>query len=221
MLAHKISILVVFSIAANLDNLGVGIAYGLRRERISSRSNLVIAIMSIGLTFIAMKFGQWVQPILSVKVANDLGASVIIVVGIWVFFEVAIQRIGLILWRHLRRYILRKIGVKRQLDRSKTKPDLNALMRFLSQENPRGISVRETLILGVSLSLNAMAGGFGASLAGHNAIVTSCAVGVFSYLTIVIGQSLAGNYASKWLGSFSQRLAGLLLMAIGIYELLF
>jgi putative Mn2+ efflux pump MntP len=221
LLAHEILILVVFAIAANLDNLGVGIAYGLRRERISSRSNLVIAIMSIGLTFIAMKFGQWIQPILSVKVANDLGASVIIVVGIWVFFEVAIQRIWSILWRHLWRYVLRKIRVKRQIDRPKTKPNLNALMRFLNKKNPNGISVFETLILGVSLSLNAMAGGFGASLAGHNAIATSIAVGMFSYVMIAVGQSLADNYASKWLGSFSQRLAGFLLMAIGIYELLF
>ncbi len=217
MLAHEILILVVFAIAANLDNLGVGIAYGLRRERISSRSNLVIAIMSIGLTFIAMKFGQWVQPILPVKVANDLGASVIIIVGIWVFFEVEIQRI----WSILRQYFCRKIGIEKQIDRPKTKPDPNALMRFLSQKDPSAISIRETLILGVSLSLNAMVGGFGASLAGHNAIVTSSAVGGFSYLTILTGQSLAINYASKWLGSFSQRLAGLLLMAIGIYELLF
>lgn len=221
MLVHKISILLVFAIAANLDNLGVGIAYGLRRDNISTRSNLVIAIMSTGLTLMAMKFGQWVQPILSVKVANDLGASVIIVVGIWVFFEAVIQRIWSILSKHLRHYFSRKIGMRKQLDRPKLKPDRNALMRFLVQKDPGGISGRETLILGVSLSLNAMAGGFGAGLAGHNPIVTSIAVGGFSYLTIFAGQGFAGNYASRWLGSFSQRLAGLLLIAIGIYELLF
>ncbi len=221
MLVHKISILLVFAIAANLDNLGVGIAYGLRRNKISTRSNLVIAIMSTGLTLMAMKFGQWVQPILSIKVANDLGASVIIVVGIWVFFEVAIQRMWSILTKHLWRYFSRKIGRRKHLDRPNSEPDRNTIMRFLAHKDSGRISGRETLILGVSLSLNAMAGGFGAGLAGHNLIVTSIAVGGFSYLTIFAGQSLAGNYASRWLGSFSQRLAGLLLIAIGIYELLF
>ena len=221
MLVHKISILLVFAIAANLDNLGVGIAYGLRRDNISTRSNLVIAIMSTGLTLMAMKFGQWVQPILSVKIANELGASVIIVVGIWVFFEVAIQRIWSILSRQLRQYFSQKIGTRKQPDRPKPEPDRHTLMGFLSHKDPERISGRETLILGCSLSLNAMAGGFGASLAGHNPIATSIAVGVFSYVTIAVGQNIAGTYVGKYLGSLSQKIAGLLLIAIGIYEFLF
>lgn len=214
MLIHKLSLLLLFAIAANVDNFGVGIAYGLRRDRISVRSNLAIAIISVALTFAAMKFGEWIEPILSVQVANSLGASAIIGVGIWVFFETALAR----LWLSIRNRFRRQSHHK-SVSRNTNPPNL--LSRLLSHQTPQHISVKETLILGVSLSLNAMAGGFGASLSGHNPLFTSISVGIFSYLTLDIGQRLSGTYAGKWLGIRSTQIAGILLIAIGIYELLF
>ncbi len=219
----------MFAIAANLDNLGVGIAYGLRREactlpncgRILPRSNLAIAVLSICLTFLSMKFGQWIEPILPARIANILGAGVIVIVGVWVFFEREIQRI-LSMFRHwFDRYFQPKISKKTPVDRIAVKQKRSIISKVLAIEQPGGISTRETIVLGFSLSLNAMAGGFGAGLAGHNPISTSIAVGAFSYLTIAVGQNVASTYAGRWLGSISQKIAGLLLMAIGIYELVF
>jgi putative Mn2+ efflux pump MntP len=73
----------------------------------------------------------------------------------------------------------------------------------------------------LSLSLNAVAGGFGASLSGYKPLFTSGAIGVFSYLTIAAGQQLAGTYFSKWLGGLAHRVAGLVLIGVGMYELFF
>ncbi len=84
---------------------------------------------------------------------------------------------------------------------------------------PQAVGVRETLVLGLSLALNAMAGGLGASLSGHNPVITSLAVGIFSYITIATGQAIAGTYLSKRLGALAPKVSGLLLVAIGIYEL--
>ena len=229
MLIHKLWILLLFAIAANLDNLGVGIAYGLRREactlpncgRILPQSNLAIAVLSICLTFLSMKFGQSIEPILPARIASILGAGTIVIVGVWVFFEREIQQI-LSRFRHwLDRHFQTKISKKILVNPISSKPKRNILSRFLAIEQPGGISAGETIVLGFSLSLNAMAGGFGAGLAGHNPISTSIAVGTFSYLTIAVGQNVASTYAGKWLGSISQKIAGLLLMAIGIYELVF
>lgn len=46
MFLEKFTIIILLAIAANLDNLGVGIAYGLRGRYISIVSNLTIALIS-------------------------------------------------------------------------------------------------------------------------------------------------------------------------------
>lgn len=61
-----------------------------------------------------------------------------------------------------------------------------------------------------------MAGDFGASLAGHNALITSLEIGIASYLTIDSGQRLSKTYFSKSLRPLSQKVAGLLLILIGV-----
>ena len=87
--------------------------------------------------------------------------------------------------------------------------------------DPYPVQLRETLLLGISLSLNAIAGGVGASLSGYDATLTATSIGIFSYITIALGQNLSRKYFSKLLGTLSQQVAGLMLVAIGIYELFF
>lgn len=53
---HWISIILI-GIAANLDNLGIGLAYGVKRVKIPVLSNAVIAIMSMIVTFVAVTAG--------------------------------------------------------------------------------------------------------------------------------------------------------------------
>lgn len=220
-LIHKAAMLVALAVAANLDNLGVGIAYGIGRDRISNFSNFLIALLSGGLTFIAMMFGHWLQHILPGQVANDLGAVVIIGVGIWIYWESAANQVWSLITRTLVRllkFIFPRLAQReRQTERSRS--DNERAERIRNTSSLRFIDLKETLILGVSLALNAMAGGFGASLSNHHAVLTSLAIGVFSYLTIDLGQRLAKSYLSKSLGSLSQKVAGLLLILIGVYEL--
>jgi putative sporulation protein YtaF len=219
-LIHKTMMLVALAIAANLDNLGVGIAYGIGRDRISNFSNLLIALLSASLTFIAMMFGQWLQHILAPQVANSLGAVVIIGVGIWVYWESAANQVWSLITRTLvkfLKFLFPRLAQKPQkIERSS---DNEPRTRTRNTQSLRLINLPETLILGVSLALNAMAGGFGASLSNHSAVITSLAIGVFSYITIDLGQRLAKSYLSSSLGSLSQKVAGLLLILIGVYEL--
>ncbi len=228
MLWHKLLFLIALAIAANLDNLGVGIAYGLRRRYISVRSNALIALLAVVLTLISMEFGLWIAQRISVQTANSLGALILISIGIWVFFETAIESVwGFIyqwLWKHLIQMLARLFPLFIQIwfNRQHRRADL--LRRQCPgdpRQQPRFISLKETLILGLSLSLNAMAGGFGASLSGYRPLFVSVTIGGVSYITIDVGQKVSKTYMSQWLGPIAQKLAGLLLILIGIYEIFF
>lgn len=221
--------LIILALAANLDNLGVGIAYGLKRTYITPSANLLIALLAAELTFLAMAFGQWLSQVLSASMANDLGASLILGVGFWVSFESSLQplcwRCSRWFWQsclHRLLHFLHPTGRPAQdSKRFEGTPPEHSLSRAQSRQQPRATSLQETLVLGFSLALNAIASGFGASLSGYNALLTSLAIGSFSYLTIEIGQSVSQSYFSPTLGPLAQKAAGFMLIAIGLYEFFF
>ena len=229
MLIHKLLMLGVLAVAANLDNLGVGIAYGLKRTHITPTANLLIALLAAELTFLAMAFGQWVSQVLSAQVANALGAGLILSVGLWVYFEAFLQPLCLLCGRWfwqcyrslLAHFLFKAVQVHSDSKRLGSVLSAHRDSRQFSNKQPRATSVQETLVLGVSLALNAVASGFGASLSGYNAVLTALAIGSVSYLTIEIGQSVSKSYFSQTLGNLAQKGAGLMLIVIGLYELFF
>lgn len=215
---HSLVLLFLIALAANLDNFGVGTAYGLAQRLISPISNFVVALMAVGLTYAAMVIGAALSTIIPASVANALGAGVIVLIGIWLIWEVPLQRIGSQVSRWMWHQFSRRWGSR---NRSISKRDALPQRRESAADLNRSLSrigVSETLILGVSLALNAMAGGVGASLSGYDPVLLSLATGIFSYGTIEAGQRLAGSYLSKRFGILAQPLAGIVLIGIGIYE---
>lgn len=125
---HKLIALSDLSIAANLDNLGVGIAYGMRKTRISAVSNFLIALISAILTYLAMVFAQFLELVLPADIINELGAIIIIGVGIWVYIESEIK----LVWIQLRSWFSRYFSSQ-----------FVRIPAEVAQTNPKKIGVRD------------------------------------------------------------------------------
>lgn len=106
----------------------------------------------------------------------------------WLIGEVWFQRV----WQLASRWVLRRRSLPiRATSRQKSATDFKRISR---------VSFQETLVLSISLALNPIAGGLGASLSGYNPLLLSLATGIFSYGTIEAEQRLAGSYLSKRFG---------------------
>lgn len=81
------------------------------------------------------------------------------------------------------------------------------------------ISWKETVPLGLALSLNCMATGFGAGVSGVHPLLMVLSVGIFSMVSVAFGVGIGQQIAKTWLGRYSSILGGLLLVAIGLYEI--
>jgi putative Mn2+ efflux pump MntP len=79
--------LLLIGLAANLDNLGVGAAYGVRRIRIPILSNLVIAGIAFAFTLISVWAGDYTSQFLSRTTANWIGAVLLMGVGLYTLFQ--------------------------------------------------------------------------------------------------------------------------------------
>ena len=221
---HKLLYLLTISIAANLDNLGVGIAYGLAKTQISTLPNLLIAIISGIFTYLAMALGILVGMMLPPVIANTLGATLLILVGFWVGWEHTVAKLrhqfSLFVKQVLRILEIRLLALRGK--RKQTEPTYKTNSKQQKRWRFKTRCWRQIAILGLSLSLNAIAGGFAASLAGHNSAIDTIAIPIgvasFSYLTIAVGQRVSARLVTRWLGDLSQKIAALLLIGIGVSE---
>ncbi|MGO0121856.1 manganese efflux pump [Desulfothermobacter acidiphilus] len=155
----------LLALSSNLDNVGVGISYGIRRIGIPFSSNLIIALVSTAGTVVSMCLGSEVARYVPVLLANLIGSGILVAVGVWVIRE-SWREVGgvdedspaladppakankLLEWR------IRSLGLLVQILREPSLAD---------QDDSRRIEGREALLLALALTINNLAGGFGGS----------------------------------------------------------
>lgn len=185
---------VLIAAVSNLDNLGVGVALGIRGTRVAAIPNLIIAAMTMAGTAAAMWSGRALTRLIDPPTATSLGAIIIIAVG-------AMSLLAALLAHRAP---------------SHPRPVLNDAALPRRGNGGKPISYRAALVLGVALSLNNIGSGVGAGVAGIPPLATTLLAGAFSLISIS-GGSTAGRSLRRPLPDDRASLASALaLLAVGI-----
>lgn len=83
---------IILAGSTNIDNLAVGVAYGLKQNPIGLIPNSVIAIGSGVSTFCAMQLGVWLNQFFAPSLAHSIGSLVLILFGGWSVAKIMIQK---------------------------------------------------------------------------------------------------------------------------------
>lgn len=209
---HLLSALMI-GVAANLDNFGIGVSYGIRKIRIPFLSNFFIALLSGIIVALSVLAGHILGQFIGV--ANLLGALLIIGIGVWVGLDKGLTEPA-------------AVPVSVPLTKTYSLPikPLRCIVRIIkdpsaADKDANGfISAKESVALGLTLSLNCVATGVGAGLTGMSARPVALFVFLFSMVTISIGYWTGWRTASNRFEKWTQILSGVLLILIGIYEIL-
>jgi putative sporulation protein YtaF len=213
--SHLVAILLL-AISCNLDNVGVGLAYGARGIGIPLASNLLIALITAAGTGLCIVFGQQIFHVIPPEVGVILGAVLLIGMGAW---------------------IIRQEFGERGRRASEAPPSVpaNGMARMswlrrliLILQNPvladrdssGHIDLKESLVLSMALMLNNIPNGVGAGLLGLSTLLTTLMVGVLSVLTFWVGIGLGRSLGVRWLGRHAGTVSGLLLVVIGLVEMI-
>jgi putative sporulation protein YtaF len=214
---HLFSIMAL-AISSNVDNLGVGIAYGIRGTCIRFPSNLLIALITGAGTLLAMLAGTTLYRFLRPELASLTGGLGMIGIGVWVIV-------------HATGRLCKAESSTEQLQGpgSVISPHVmfTHLMKFL--DDPffsdrvcsTHIHIRETALLGVALTLNNLVNGVAAGMLGLSLSLVTSFVAIFSILAIWAGRSAGRSYRYRWIGKAGGPVSGVLLISIGIYEIFF
>lgn len=226
---HILSI-VLLALSTSLDSLAVGIVYGLRQIRLPWSSNLLIAFITGLGTFGAMKAGAYIFTLIPPVWASYISSGVMAGAGVWIIlqsrgkqgdgspasFAEESGKAAPLLPGESACVPLATFEIKA----------LGLLIRILKEpvavdkDCSGAIDFREACVLGLALTLNNLAGGLGGGMLGLNPGLTALLALVTSLLFFVTGLKLGQTCLSRWLGESSAAIAGLALIAIGVYELL-
>ena len=201
--------ILLVAISSNADNVAVGIAYGIRNVRVPLPSNLFIAVFTGCVTLASMLAGQRIAYYLPPQLASVLGGGIIAGIGAWVLVQAARSPAT----------ESRTTATRSRLPRSLSKV-LSVLDNPLSVDRDLSghIDLKEVCLLALALSLNNVGNGIGAGMAGINPTSTTIAVMFFSVVTLWLGV-IAGGFGQRVLGSLARVVSGVLLVAVGMYEI--
>ncbi len=203
----------LLALSSNLDNVGVGTSYGIRKINIPFNSNLLIAFITTCGTFLSMVAGQQLGNLMNQNVASALGALMIGGTGVWVFVqEISRHDVG-------EEDEARNIQTKFS-DQSPLRKMLTILDHpFLADKDFSGhIDMREGFFLALALTLNNLSNGIGAGLLGLDVALMVVLTAILSILTIWFGIEFGEYSGVHWFGKYSGRVSGLILICLGLYE---
>lgn len=198
----------LFAFSANIDNLAVGVTYGIRKLKINLFHSVIIAFMSCLGTFISMLFGKIICKFAPTDITSAIGSFLLIGLGVWSIYESEKPL------KSTDETTEKEQGKLLSYDDLINKPEKADL------DNSGYIDFKESLILGLALALNNMGMGIGGSIIGLNIFITSLLTFILSILFISLGCYLGKKITSSYLGKLSGILAGFIIIGLGIYELL-
>jgi putative sporulation protein YtaF len=196
--------IILIGIAANLDNLGVGIAYGVQSTTIPVKSNIIIAIIGAMITYLSVSLGAVIGTYISTDLANIGGGLILISIGSWT------------IWADWKRIASNK----------QKESQGNYFQQILDEpekadkDNNNVISAKESILLGIALSLNCFGVGIGGGITGVSPFWSCIIVGSTSFCTMMLGTKMGIKLSYTWINKFASSIAGILLLGMGLYEIM-
>ncbi len=206
--------LIFFATALSLDAFSAGFAYGLRKIRIPLQSYAVLLCTSMLIVSISVFCGGAAANLLPGVWSEKLGGVILLCIGL--------------LWL-LRLRKKDKDSIREEERVSKVVEFRLASLAVIIKifEEPVNadidasgvISLKESLLLALALSVDALGAVFGAAMAGSGGIWTVLLIGLFQQGFILLGVHLGRSSPLGWLRSQGPLLAGTLLCILGLLKI--
>ena len=190
----------------NLDNIGVRIAYSIRGIRISTPINLWISVITFVISFFAAYSGSVISGFVSKQASSVTAMLLLSAIGLWMILEPYMEK--------------NKDNINETQDNKIHFGQVLLAPEKADMDNSKHIDFKEATFLGIALSINNVGGGVSAGMIGLNSFWVGLLSAVLSFIALWAGNYVA-EFFIKWnLSKKASVVAGLLLIAIGIEQII-
>lgn len=184
--------ILVLSLVLSIDALSFGMAFGIKGISIPKRSLALISLIGLLTLAIAMLLGNLLNNIL--PFCNIIGSLLLIGIGIWICTDT-------------------KEGTK-NIKGLLDNPELGDL-------NKSGIiEYYESVIIGITLSLDAAAVALTSTLAGFGSIILPISIMISQLIFLTYGAYLGKKLKLKINSKYITIISGLIIILIGLYGII-
>lgn len=180
-------IILSFTFSSSIDNLGVGLSYGVRKINVAFGKNLLIAIICFLMSMGGITFGVWLSTILPGMLPVIIGALLLFIIGIRII-------------------LLAKPQNEMDSNNDMQPKNVQDILRNPEEAHFKKsgeIGWGESVLLGVALSANALTNGVGAGLLGLSPLIISITAAIGSFITVWMGVKLGSKVADVRVGTFT------------------
>ena len=207
------------AISSSIDSLGIGITYGIKNTKITMGAKSILFFISFIISIISIYFGNLLKYIFPDFLIHYLGSFLLMLMGLFMFFQsvkVSKQEYKIENDKNLKisntekiySFFIKCLGITIKIIKNPSSSDL---------DKSNVIDSKESLFLGLALSLDSFCIGIGFSMINTFSIIFPLLTSCFQLFFLSLG-----NYCGKKLYSFSKlpdniwsTISGILLIIIG------
>ncbi len=204
------SILLVLSLC--VDACVASFAYGTNKIKIPIKSNLVLTAISTLFLMLALGVGTFIQDFLPNNTGSFFCFIILFLLGFMRLFE------GL-LKNYLNKKALSPNNIEVTLFNFKLVLNVYADVTLADLDHSKSLSTKESLYLGIALSLDSLVVGLGVALAPISFVQVTIFSIVFHFIAIILGCFLGSKCAEKIDVDLSW-LSGAILILLAILKIL-
>ena len=184
----------VLAISSSIDSLGIGITYGIKNTKISFVGKIILFAISFLVSIISIWFGNSLVSIFPTFLSSSIGSILLIFMGIFIMFQSL-------------KHDKKDSCIKEDFSSSKTSIEAEKVYRFFIRflgitiqiiknpinsdfDNSKSIDAKESLFLGLALSLDSFCIGIGGSIIGINISIFPLLISCFQLIFMTTGNLL-------------------------------
>lgn len=215
--------IIILAFSSSIDSFGIGITYGLKRTNLTKLSKLILFLISILITSISIFVGEKLILIFTSNFTKLLGSVILILMGITIIFQIlhpkekndhlidnnSKKNTKPCIEKKVYQFFIKFLGITIQIIKNPISSDI---------DNSNIIDTKESIYLGIALSIDSFCIGIGSSILGLNSLLFPLLVASFQFIFLTIGKLLGEkvNKTSKIPNNIWNLISGILLIIIGI-----
>ncbi len=215
----------ILAFSSSIDSFGIGITYGLRKIKLSCLSGITLLIISVIITSSSILIGKNLNYILPEFITSLIGSLLLVLMGSLIIFQVINKKgnkfnpkspISDSLVhsesKKIYQFFIKFLGITIQIIKDPVSSDL---------DNSKKIDIKESIYLGITLSIDSFCIGIGGSILGISSILFPILVSVFQLLFLSLGRLFATKVGqnAKIPDNTWNLVSGILLIFIGISKI--
>lgn len=209
----------ILALSVSIDSFGIGITYGIRNTKIFRTAKVILFAISILVTSLSINLGACLSNMFSETFTKWIGACFLILMGLWIIYQALNTKKEeektetTVSSPTIYEFMIRFLGITIQIIRNPISSDL---------DNSKGIDWKESIYLGICLSIDSLCIGICSSMIGYGSFLFPILVASFQLIFLSVGRILGNKIfsISNIPENIWSTLSGVLLICIGVSRFL-